>query len=203
MGEKSNSVPADFLPQANPRGPQSPHNASVLASSSLLPTLNTGTNPITLVSSTTTLLPGSGTSLTARAKVPIPRLRSSIAPRNQGRIPRACERCRQRKAKCSGDSPTCQQCEALSLTCVYTMASKEQIKRYGWQFAFGPRPQQQRNSFNSHHGIFYPLTKELNQNRITPDSWMASRRKHESTKSCWGRCSLLSRVIPRTGLKPY
>ncbi|KAJ5304092.1 uncharacterized protein N7443_003752 [Penicillium atrosanguineum] len=51
-----------------------------------------------------------GTSQVERAaftneKVAIPRHRPSTAPRYSRRVPRACESCRQRKTKCSGDIP--------------------------------------------------------------------------------------------------
>jgi hypothetical protein len=47
----------------------------------------------------------SGTKEGANAKVAIPRQRSTAVPRLGGRVPRACETCKARKTKCSGDTP--------------------------------------------------------------------------------------------------
>ncbi|KAJ6002365.1 transcriptional regulator family: Fungal Specific TF [Penicillium sp. IBT 35674x] len=47
------------------------------------------------------------------AKIAIPRQRSNAAPRLSRRVPRACESCRIRKTKCSGDTPSCRQCREL------------------------------------------------------------------------------------------
>lgn len=62
-------------------------------------------------------------------KVAIPRHRASTAPRYNRRVPRACESCRQRKTKCSGDTPVCQQCHVLGGTCLYPLRSTEKAKR--------------------------------------------------------------------------
>jgi hypothetical protein len=35
------------------------------------------------------------------------------------RVDHACEQCRHRKRKCSGERPSCTQCEDFELTCVY------------------------------------------------------------------------------------
>lgn len=52
-------------------------------------------------------------------KVPIPRLAPvSTSPRRK-RSAWACKSCRQKKMKCSGDHPTCQQCLATDASCVY------------------------------------------------------------------------------------
>ncbi|EIN07105.1 hypothetical protein PUNSTDRAFT_144661 [Punctularia strigosozonata HHB-11173 SS5] len=44
------------------------------------------------------------------------------SPRRRTRI--ACETCRTRKAKCSGDEPTCERCTQRGLTCVYVRERK-------------------------------------------------------------------------------
>ncbi|KAJ9300603.1 transcriptional regulator family: Fungal Specific TF [Paecilomyces variotii] len=49
----------------------------------------------------------------------------STIPRSSGRAARACEPCRQRKARCSGTEPMCAQCEALKLKCTYTGGKRE------------------------------------------------------------------------------
>ncbi|KAJ5946421.1 transcriptional regulator family: Fungal Specific TF [Penicillium verhagenii] len=67
--------------------------------------------------------------VSTNGKIPIPRHRSSTAPRYNHRVPRACESCRQRKTKCSGDTPVCQQCQVLKGTCLYPLTSTEKVKR--------------------------------------------------------------------------
>ncbi|KAJ5601458.1 hypothetical protein N7510_010992 [Penicillium lagena] len=64
----------------------------------------------------------------SNAKVAIPRQRSA-APRFNRRVPRACESCRQRKTKCSGDTPICRQCRELRVTCQYPVGWKERTKK--------------------------------------------------------------------------
>ncbi|KAI3272412.1 transcriptional regulator family: Fungal Specific TF [Penicillium roqueforti] len=65
----------------------------------------------------------------ANGKVAIPRQRSNTAPRYNRRAPRACESCRKRKTKCSGEIPVCQQCQGLEGTCLYPLKSVEKMKR--------------------------------------------------------------------------
>ncbi|KAJ5982697.1 transcriptional regulator family: Fungal Specific TF [Penicillium sp. IBT 35674x] len=75
-----------------------------------------------------------GTSRVERAgstnsKVAIPPHRLSTVPQYKHRVPRACESCRQRKTKCSGDTPVCRQCQILNGTCLYPLTSTEKVKR--------------------------------------------------------------------------
>lgn len=67
--------------------------------------------------------------LTTQTKVAIPRQRAGIAPRYNRRVPRACESCRQRKTKCSGDTPVCRQCRELRATCNYPQGWRERTKK--------------------------------------------------------------------------
>lgn len=53
-------------------------------------------------------------------KLPIPRLERERRYRGGGRTSRACNPCRERKAKCDGSKPTCSQCRSLGVTsCFY------------------------------------------------------------------------------------
>lgn len=63
-------------------------------------------------------------------KVAIPRQRANHAPRYSRRVPRACQSCRQRKTKCSGDTPVCRQCKELRITCDYPVSWRERTNRY-------------------------------------------------------------------------
>lgn len=62
-------------------------------------------------------------------KPAVPR-HARTAIRNSRRVARACESCRKRKTKCSGDRPTCRQCRLLqATTCLYSMEWRERTKR--------------------------------------------------------------------------
>ncbi|KAL4906115.1 hypothetical protein BDW74DRAFT_151301 [Aspergillus multicolor] len=62
------------------------------------------------------------------SKVAIPRQRSGTAPRYSRRVPLACETCRMRKTKCSGDTPICRQCLELRVECRYPVSWRERTK---------------------------------------------------------------------------
>ncbi|PWY92612.1 hypothetical protein BO70DRAFT_384095 [Aspergillus heteromorphus CBS 117.55] len=75
-------------------------------------------------------LPASGTPYgsNSTSKVAIPRQRAAAAPRFSRRVPLACESCRQRKTKCSGDTPICRQCKELRMSCRYPVSWRDQTK---------------------------------------------------------------------------
>lgn len=62
-------------------------------------------------------------------KVGIPRQPLGATQRYNRRVPRACESCRQRKTKCSGDTPNCRQCRELRATCHYPEGWREKNKK--------------------------------------------------------------------------
>ncbi|RAL08722.1 uncharacterized protein BO97DRAFT_428037 [Aspergillus homomorphus CBS 101889] len=65
--------------------------------------------------------PAGASDRVSRAKVLIPRDRSRIVlSSSRIRTSRACDPCRQRKAKCNGGKPTCVQCDGLALECTYS-----------------------------------------------------------------------------------
>ncbi|KAL4896911.1 C6 transcription factor [Aspergillus ambiguus] len=66
--------------------------------------------------------------LLSNAKVAIPRQRSGVAPRYSRRVPLACESCRARKTKCSGDTPICRQCKELRIDCKYPISWRDRTK---------------------------------------------------------------------------
>ncbi|KAJ5888096.1 hypothetical protein N7495_008137 [Penicillium taxi] len=66
---------------------------------------------------------------TPNGKIAIPRNRGGFAPRFNRRVPRACESCRARKTKCSGDTPVCRQCRELRVSCNYPIGFREKTKR--------------------------------------------------------------------------
>ncbi|PYI23472.1 hypothetical protein BO99DRAFT_428764 [Aspergillus violaceofuscus CBS 115571] len=65
--------------------------------------------------------PAGASDRVSRAKVLIPRDRSRIVlSSSRIRTSRACDPCRQRKAKCNGGRPACIQCDGLALECTYS-----------------------------------------------------------------------------------
>ena len=71
-------------------------------------------------------------------KVAIPRLRrksedhpssKATAAGDKNRVAHACEPCRQRKTKCSGERPVCQHCQDFKLTCVYADGKRDRTKK--------------------------------------------------------------------------
>ena len=63
------------------------------------------------------------------AKVPIPRTASTSTWTSSGRVSRACENCREQKAKCSGHRPTCQRCQESGVRCSYGDRKREKLAK--------------------------------------------------------------------------
>ncbi|KAF2647339.1 hypothetical protein K491DRAFT_784785 [Lophiostoma macrostomum CBS 122681] len=68
-----------------------------------------------------------------RAKVAIPRLERSAQPsarsdERRPRVRRACVSCRNRKIKCSGGQPRCQNCLDDPLPCIYPSSRRDRLK---------------------------------------------------------------------------
>lgn len=62
----------------------------------------------------------------------IPRLQrpqqAQGSAKERRRVARACTACRNRKIKCSGNSPQCKHCESAGWECVYIMPRKDHPK---------------------------------------------------------------------------
>lgn len=72
------------------------------------------------------------------AKMAIPRLRrdsdnmsatGSSTMGDKHRVSHACEPCRHRKTKCSGERPMCKHCEDFKITCNYADGKRDRVKR--------------------------------------------------------------------------
>lgn len=72
------------------------------------------------------------------AKIAIPRLyrepdvastAGSSVVGDKNRVTHACESCRHRKTKCSGDRPMCKHCEDFNLTCVYEDGKRDRMRK--------------------------------------------------------------------------
>ncbi|KAI4177125.1 MAG: hypothetical protein LQ343_000607 [Gyalolechia ehrenbergii] len=53
-----------------------------------------------------------------------------MSAENKHRVSHACEPCRQRKTKCSGERPVCKHCEDFKITCIYADGKRDRTKRY-------------------------------------------------------------------------
>ncbi|RAH43832.1 putative C6 transcription factor [Aspergillus brunneoviolaceus CBS 621.78] len=62
-------------------------------------------------------------------RVRIPRSATSTAWTSSGRVSRACENCRDQKAKCSGHRPTCQRCQEAGIRCSYGDRKREKLAK--------------------------------------------------------------------------
>lgn len=66
---------------------------------------------------------------TNTGKVKISRHTVPGNPVASGRVSRACEPCREQKAKCSGHQPVCQRCEESGIRCSYGDRKREKLAR--------------------------------------------------------------------------
>ena len=48
---------------------------------------------------------------------------------DKNRVTHACEPCRHRKTKCSGERPACQHCQDFNLTCTYADGKRDKIRK--------------------------------------------------------------------------
>ena len=65
----------------------------------------------------------------ANAKVAIPRTAQRTNWTAGGRVGRACENCRDQKAKCSGHRPVCDRCRDGGVACSYGDRKKEKMAK--------------------------------------------------------------------------
>lgn len=71
------------------------------------------------------------------AKIAIPRLKRSVDAIGEGstksggrhRVTHACEPCRHRKTKCSGERPTCRHCQDFKISCYYADGKRDRVKK--------------------------------------------------------------------------
>lgn len=67
-------------------------------------------------------------------KVAIPKLnrnrKSSQIRHSKPRARRACNSCRKRKVKCTGEQPHCQNCVNLHAPCIYSQARRDRLKEF-------------------------------------------------------------------------
>lgn len=70
------------------------------------------------------------------SKVAIPRSANPSSWTSSGRVSRACENCREQKAKCSGHRPTCQRCQESGIRCSYGDRKREKMAKCVFFFFF-------------------------------------------------------------------
>ena len=71
------------------------------------------------------------------AKIAIPRLKRSLDAMGDGstrsggrhRVNHACEPCRHRKTKCSGERPQCRHCQDFKIACYYADGKRDRVKK--------------------------------------------------------------------------
>jgi hypothetical protein len=67
-------------------------------------------------------------------KVAIPRLktrdRDGNSPQRKARVEKACDICRTRKVRCSGERPQCRNCVDFDLHCNYAQSRKDRLKEF-------------------------------------------------------------------------
>ncbi|KAJ5779233.1 hypothetical protein N7457_006953 [Penicillium paradoxum] len=63
------------------------------------------------------------------AKVAIPRTSQPSSWTSSGRVSRACENCREQKAKCSGHRPACHRCQDAGVRCSYGDRKRERMMK--------------------------------------------------------------------------
>lgn len=81
--------------------------------------------------------PANGESQAKAAKIAIPRLKRSIDVSAEGstrsggrhRVNHACEPCRHRKTKCSGERPICRHCQDFKIACFYADGKRDRVKK--------------------------------------------------------------------------
>lgn len=78
------------------------------------------------------------TSRSLNGKVPIPRASTPGVAKAHGRVSRACEACREQKAKCSGHQPTCNRCAQAGTKCLYADRKREKIVKYVFRPKYQP-----------------------------------------------------------------
>lgn len=80
-------------------------------------------------------------------KIAIPRLKRPVDQSGDDggraggkhRVTHACEPCRHRKTKCSGERPACRHCVDFKITCYYADGKRDRVKKYALELDLGPR----------------------------------------------------------------
>lgn len=63
-------------------------------------------------------------------KVAIPRIANASTWASSSRVSRACENCREQKAKCSGHRPACHRCKEADVRCSYGDRKREKMAKW-------------------------------------------------------------------------
>ena len=82
--------------------------------------------------------PSKPTSLASKVAIPrLPRRSETTSPTtsaktgDRNRVNHACEPCRHRKTKCSGERPSCKHCDGFRILCTYADGKRDRVKKYG------------------------------------------------------------------------
>lgn len=126
----------DVTSASNPQGSE-----LVLASDSPISGAHTrlGRGPRTFGSSEDTVLfggqsqpamEGYAPQLLKTGKVAIPRRSNPEIVTSNKRVGRACDPCRENKAKCTGQHPSCQRCRQSDITCIYSDKKRQRDAKF-------------------------------------------------------------------------
>ena len=95
-------------------------------------------------------------SLASKVAIPrLPRLSGTTSPigsiktGDKHRVTHACEPCRHRKTKCSGERPSCKHCDDFKIACTYADGKRDRVKKYG----LNSTSRRQPSRTDSHQGI--------------------------------------------------
>src|ERR1043165_7127848 len=96
------------------------------------------------------------------------------------RLTQACDACRKKKVKCSGDKPSCNNCSRLGITCTYLPSTRRRGPRVGLVESLEKRLQQMERLLQplkeqglvdeSDNQTFGPTTKKPRLNSTEPYS---------------------------------
>lgn len=120
--------PSSAQPTATPSTPFTPNPAPQSAPH--------GQNYFRMPASPRSAMSSSNEPSTKAAKVAIPRLKRTAdtqeglsKPGGRHRVTHACEPCRHRKTKCSGERPMCRHCLDFKIQCYYADGKRDRVKK--------------------------------------------------------------------------
>ncbi|KAJ5652616.1 hypothetical protein N7507_010042 [Penicillium longicatenatum] len=129
-------------------------------------TLDYSQLPLGSFTNTTPIPDDPKSSRSLNAKVPIPRASTPGIAKAHGRVSRACENCREQKAKCSGHQPTCNRCAQSGAKCFYGDRKRERIIKQLTDL--NTRAQTYEDLLRKLHPLLDTAAAELIEQALTP-----------------------------------
>lgn len=197
QNEESAALPEPHSAPATPQRPSIQDRTSTWGATRTTTTTRTANSTPALTSSS------SSQNASSNAKVAIPRQPpNNHAPRYNRRVPRACESCRQRKTKCSGDTPVCRQCRELRINCHYPVGWREKMKKWANRTNSAilvlAKTNTQKNCNRLTNGSEFPIKTGMWTSLMLRFKIMKTSSLHyavlpslvrlNGSKACWTRC---------------